>query len=359
MLPASNRGVGMNIGFPDVCLTPMVPSPVPIPYPNMALNAQAAPFVLKVMVRMMNMLNMGSKIPMTTGDEGGVSHPLFKQMGAYTMGNPRILMECLPAISLLMPTTGNMMNNPAGVVAVPSVVHLFLSLRETEVAADDDRVQSATTEKSVGPAALTKRSDLSVHALNDDVYRFAVPLIGRDLPARVHTAVRAMASPPAAIILDLRGNPGGELHAAVALVDDFLEHGAHIATLVDGDGDETHFRARNTAAYSQPVVVLVDEGTASAAELLAASLQRNGRAIVIGNHTYGKTAVQTAARMDAQSRIEYAPCATWRVAEHAQELAANVTPDVLVSLSQKAVRGDVENDEPLQAALLAVSPAGG
>ena len=43
MLPACNKGVGMNMGFPDVCLTPAGPVPVPIPDPNMAMNAMAVP----------------------------------------------------------------------------------------------------------------------------------------------------------------------------------------------------------------------------------------------------------------------------------------------------------------------------
>ncbi len=63
MLPASNKGAGMNIGFPDVCLTPAAPAPVPVPYPNMAMNAMAAPFAATVKVSMMNALNMGSQIP--------------------------------------------------------------------------------------------------------------------------------------------------------------------------------------------------------------------------------------------------------------------------------------------------------
>ena len=69
MLPASNRGAGMNVGFPDVCLTPAAPSPIPIPYPNFAMNAQAAPFATSVFISMMNALNMASMIPVTTGDE--------------------------------------------------------------------------------------------------------------------------------------------------------------------------------------------------------------------------------------------------------------------------------------------------
>src|ERR1700734_2370282 len=114
MLPASNKGVGMNIGFPDVCLTPAGPVPVPIPYPNMAMNAMAVPFVPTILVSFMPALNMMSKIPLTLGDQPGVATPLFMQMGAYTMGNPIVMLQGLPAVNLTCLTTGNNMNNPVG-----------------------------------------------------------------------------------------------------------------------------------------------------------------------------------------------------------------------------------------------------
>jgi carboxyl-terminal processing protease len=76
MLPASNRGVGMSLGFPDVCLTP--PVPLPVPYPNMGFNAMSAVFSPVVKVSMLPALNMASFVPMTMGDELGIAHPTFK-----------------------------------------------------------------------------------------------------------------------------------------------------------------------------------------------------------------------------------------------------------------------------------------
>src|ERR1700722_18601173 len=109
MLPASNKGVGMNMGFPDVCLTPAGPVPVPIPYPNMAMHAMAAPFVPTVLITSMPALNMGSIIPLTLGDQPGVANPLFMQMGMFTMGDPVVMISGLPGVTLTSPTSGNMM----------------------------------------------------------------------------------------------------------------------------------------------------------------------------------------------------------------------------------------------------------
>ncbi len=61
MLPASNSGVGMNMGFPDVCVTPVGPVPTPIPYPNMAMNATAVPFAPNVLISFVPGLNMGAE----------------------------------------------------------------------------------------------------------------------------------------------------------------------------------------------------------------------------------------------------------------------------------------------------------
>ena len=302
MLPISNRGLGMNIGFPDVCLTPAAPAPIPVPYPNIAMNAQAAPFAVKTMVRMMNVINMGSKIPMTMGDEPGVAHPFFKQMGSYTMGNPRVLVEMLPAITLTMPTTGNMMNNAAGLVAVPSVVHVFLSQRDAAPAVDE-------------LPRLTRQSEVSLRRLprQGDVVVLTIPRFGRDLPARVHALLADREAAPAGIVVDLRGCPGGELAAAIELAGDFLPEGKHVATVVDPDGDETPYARRHPIAYRQAVAILVDGDTASAAELFAASLQRHGRAVVLGHPTHGKDVVQSVAGLRDEDHAYLADCARWRV----------------------------------------------
>jgi carboxyl-terminal processing protease len=100
MLPASVKGPGMNMGFPDVCLTPSFPSPIPIPYPNMGMHAMAAPFCATILLGMMPALNQGSMIPMTMGDEPGVANPLYKQMGTFTMGSPKVILHGLPAVTL-------------------------------------------------------------------------------------------------------------------------------------------------------------------------------------------------------------------------------------------------------------------
>lgn len=96
------------------------------------------------------------------------------------------------------------------------------------------------------------------------------------------------------IIIDLRGNPGGFLNGAVYAANDFLEKGDVVAQTEDRNGDIDSFTVtREGRLIDVPVVLLVNEGTASASEILAGALQKNDRAEVVGINTYGKGTAQT------------------------------------------------------------------
>src|SRR5690606_41681061 len=101
------------------------PAPVPVPYPSIGMNCQARGCAPNVKVSGMHALNLGSRIPMTMGDEAGVAHPTKKGGGAYTMGNPIVSINKLPAINLTCPASGNNMNAPLGAVLVPSAVNVL------------------------------------------------------------------------------------------------------------------------------------------------------------------------------------------------------------------------------------------
>ncbi len=283
MLPASNRGAGMNLGFPDVCNTIVGPATVPIPYPNIAMNAQALGFSPVVKVSMVNALNLGSKIPMTSGDEAGTAHPTVKGAGAYTMGNPIVMIDKLPAIHLTCPTTGNNMNNPIGAVLVPSAVNVLYCRRLGEPA-DLGSVEAATAD------ALAGRSVDAVAMIGDGVGLVRIAHCGNDLATAVLDGANTLADAGArALVLDLRGNGGGDLDATIALARALLPDGAVVARIDDGDGDVTTPRAVGVARCLLPIVALVDGGTASAAELLVAALHAHARAVVVGSPTHGKT----------------------------------------------------------------------
>ena len=96
------------------------------------------------------------------------------------------------------------------------------------------------------------------------------------------------------LILDLRDDPGGVVHAAVGVADQFLRRGE---TILSQRGREfsatTYIAAHGNGGHEYPMVILVNRNTASAAEVVAGALQDHDRAWVLGDDTYGKGLVQT------------------------------------------------------------------
>jgi carboxyl-terminal processing protease len=96
------------------------------------------------------------------------------------------------------------------------------------------------------------------------------------------------------LIIDLRNNPGGLLTMAVDVSEQFVESGKLIVFIKDRKGEKDEFISRITGPVkSYPMVVLVNEGSASASEIVAGALQDWGKAIVVGTQTFGKGSVQT------------------------------------------------------------------
>jgi len=97
---------------------------------------------------------------------------------------------------------------------------------------------------------------------------------------------------PAGIILDLRNDPGGFLDTAVEVANEFLQGGLILEERFKG-GSSTPFSADGSGRLTQyPLVVLVNSGSASAAEIVAGALRDNGRAVLVGEKTFGKGSVQ-------------------------------------------------------------------
>ena len=96
------------------------------------------------------------------------------------------------------------------------------------------------------------------------------------------------------LVLDLRNNPGGVLNAAVSVSDAFLEKGIIVYTEGRMDDAKLTFSAKDSDILDGiPLVVLVNAGSASASEIVAGALQDHGRAVIMGEKTFGKGSVQT------------------------------------------------------------------
>ncbi len=96
-----------------------------------------------------------------------------------------------------------------------------------------------------------------------------------------------------AIVLDLRNNPGGLLDQAVAVSDDFVDHGEIVSTRARHPEDSQRWNAKGDEITDLPMVVLINGGSASASEIVAGALQDHHRAVLLGTRSFGKGSVQT------------------------------------------------------------------
>jgi carboxyl-terminal processing protease len=161
---------------------------------------------------------------------------------------------------------------------IDTPVVVTLTRQIIQIQAVKDRL-FATADGNIGYIRLASFSERA----NEDI-RKAV----KDLNAQAHGNIHGY-------ILDMRDNPGGLLDQAVAVSDDFLNSGEIVSTHGRHDQDDQvwYAQAGGDIISAAPLVVMTNEGTASAAEIVTAALQQNRRALVLGMRTFGKGSVQT------------------------------------------------------------------
>lgn len=161
-----------------------------------------------------------------------------------------------------------------------------------------------------------------------------------------------------ALIIDLRSNPGGILNAAVSVSDAFLEDGLIVYTQGASEDSKMEFKAApDDVLNGAPIVILVDEGSASASEIVAGALQDHKRAVIMGRKTFGKGSVQTIVPITEKIAIKlttaryYTPSGRSIQAEgvepdiELQELnISSVEEKTHASVSEADLAGHLEND---------------
>ncbi len=144
------------------------------------------------------------------------------------------------------------------------------------------------------------------------------------------------------LVIDLRGNPGGLLEIAVMIGDAFIDAGT-IVTTAGRDPDKREVRnatSQGTEPDDYPIVVLVDSESASAAEILAAALQSHGRALVVGDTTFGKGSVQIVEQLPDGEDLKLTVAEYLTPGDFSIQ-ARGVRPDVgfrLIGLDRKELR---------------------
>lgn len=144
-------------------------------------------------------------------------------------------------------------------------------------------------------------------------------------------------------VLDLRGNPGGLLFASVDIARMWMETGAIVKT-IDRQGGDREYSADRTALTTLPLVVLVDNYSASASEILAGALKDSGRATIVGTRTFGKGTVQSVHSLSDGSGLAVT--------------VSRYYPPSGIDINKKGITPDIEIDlTGIQEQLLGLNPS--
>ncbi len=158
-----------------------------------------------------------------------------------------------------------------------------------------------------------------------------------------------LAQNPKGLILDLRSNPGGLLNESVLTAGLFLPRDTEVLIERFKDGSENPYTSPDKpVAPDIPLVVLVDVGSASASEIVAGALQDYGRAVLIGDKTFGKGSVQLLHELSDGSELRVT-IARWFTPKGRAIHGEGLDPDILVEVTQEDI--DAERDPQLDRAV--------
>lgn len=191
-----------------------------------------------------------------------------------------------------------------------------------------DEVPIVRAEVSVPPVAWsmvpgTTIADIGINQFSDGAGR-----------ATRRALRRALADGATGVVLDLRGNPGGLVHEAIGVAGLFLHEGTTVYQEEHRDGERVPVTTRDEpVAPDMPLVVLVDEGSASAAEIVASALHDSGRARVIGQRTFGTGTVLNFFPLSDGSAIRLGVI-RWLTPPGMSVFETGVGPDMVVDLPE-------------------------
>ena len=180
--------------------------------------------------------------------------------------------------------------DPGTTVAISVAAHLGATPRKVEIQREIIRIKSVVLVEEfngkIGYISM-RRTRFSDHTASE-----------------VEEAIKSLPRVEG-LILDLRGNPGGLFSQATQVADLFLPQGVPIVSIKEREGrrEEIKYSHRHSIAREIPLVVLIDEGSASASEIVAGAIQDNDRGVIVGAASFGKGSVQTI--FDLREEEEY------------------------------------------------------
>ncbi|MFE4433721.1 lmo1851 family serine protease [Peribacillus butanolivorans] len=205
------------------------------------------------------------------------------------------------------------------------------------------------------PIALTiKRDTIPIETvysemLDDGVAKIQVTSFSEHTVKELETALNDMSKKDMkGLILDLRGNPGGLLDQAIDMASLFIPNGEVVLQVEERSGKKDVYKSKNNGELKIPVVVLIDDGSASASEIVAAAVSESADIPLIGVKSFGKGTVQTAQDFDDGSNFKYT-AAKWLTPEGNWIHKKGIKPDIKVNLPDYASLPYISPDKELKA----------
>ena len=232
------------------------------------------------------------------------------------------------------------LRGPVGSKVIITVVRDKQDPYEIEIKRDIINIKSVKHNiiKNIGYVRLTTFSDTTTSGLEK-----AITEIKKNIGNKFQ-----------GLILDLRNNPGGLLNQSISVADAFLNQGEIVSTQGRNDDDTSRvFAKKGDLINGQPLVVLINSGSASASEIVAGALKDHSRAIIIGTRSFGKGSVQSIIPLAGNGAMRLTT-ARYFTPSGISIQAKGIEPDIIVEegvTDLKKAKNDNRREENLRGAL--------
>jgi len=228
-----------------------------------------------------------------------------------------------------------------GNMRMADVVVLIRGPKGTQVALSITREGFANPMEFEILRDVIKVESVKIRMLDDDYGYIRITEFQERTGEDLTTALKALQKSGGlkGILLDLRDNPGGLLDQAVEVADRFLSLGLITYTEGRTEDERLRFYAHDKDAYLGPLVVLVNEGSASASEIVAGALQDTRRAVIVGTRTFGKGSVQSIFPLEDGSAVRLTTSRYYTPSGRSIQ-ADGIHPDIVVDNDVERKKGE-------------------
>jgi carboxyl-terminal processing protease len=281
----------------------------------------------------------------TQGQFGGVGIEIMIIKDVLTIVSP---MEDTPAFKAGLKSGDQILKidgNSTKDITIMEAVKKLRGAKDTKVKITIFRENMTTPKDITLTRAMIQIKSVKIKKIEDNIGYIRIAAFQERTAEDLQKAINELSGKPNSmkgLVLDLRNDPGGLLTQAIEVSDIFLKSGVIVSTRGRVKSMETKSMAKNDGnEITCPIVVLVNEGTASAAEIVAGALQDNGRAVIVGAQTFGKASVQTVIPLEDGSALKLTT-ARYYTPKGRSIQAEGITPDIIVPFIKNA-----EDDENL------------